>query len=71
MPLSYSEEEERISNAIGALERRDNPNLSAAAREFSCDYQKLRRRWNGIPSKADYGGYNKRLSDEEEIMLCN
>lgn len=71
MSLFYSEEEERISNAISALERRDNPNVKATAREFECNYQKLRRRWNGIPSKIDYGGHNKRLSDEQEIMLCN
>jgi hypothetical protein len=64
MSLSYSEEEERIRNAISALERRDNPNMKATAREFECNYQKLQRRWNRIPLKIDYRGYNKRLSEE-------
>jgi Beta-lactamase/Tc5 transposase DNA-binding domain len=75
-PPSYSPAYNNLGFALLGfmLERHTNQtysNMKATAREFEYNYQKLRRRWNGIPSKIDYGGHNKRLSDEQEIMLCN
>ena len=69
MAESYADEEARISKACDALERFDKPNIARAARDFHVTEKKLRNRFNGIPSKSEYGGHNKTLTDDQELAV--
>jgi hypothetical protein len=48
---SYAEQEVRISRALEDYTCGKNQNLSALAREYRVNYQRLRRRSIGLPSK--------------------
>jgi hypothetical protein len=61
MAESYADEEARISKACDTLKRFEKPNIARTARDFQVNEKKLRNRFNGIPSKSEYGGYNKTL----------
>jgi hypothetical protein len=69
MAESYADEEARISKACDALERFEKPNISRAARDFHVNERKLRNRFNGIPSKSEYGGHNKTFTDDQELAV--
>jgi hypothetical protein len=69
MAESYADEEIRISKACDALERFKKPNIARAARDFDVNEKKLRNRFNGIPSKSEYGGHNKTLTDDQELLV--
>jgi Tc5 transposase DNA-binding domain len=71
MAESYADEEARIIKACDALERFEKPNISRAARDFHVNERKLRNRFNGIPSKSEYGGHNKTLTDDQELAVCH
>src|SRR5271156_1180332 len=71
MAESYADEEARISKACDALERFEKPNIARAARDFNVNERKLRNRFNGIPSKSEYGGHNKTLTDDQELAVCH
>ena len=46
------------------------PNLTAAARGFLLQAQRLRARWNGRPSKIQTISGNRRLSEHQELEIC-
>ena len=71
MAESYADEEIRIGKACDALERFEKPNIARAARDFDVNERKLRNRFNGIPSKSEYGGHNKTLTDDQELAVCH
>jgi hypothetical protein len=70
MAESYADEEIRIGKAYNALKRFEKPNIARAARDFDVNEKKLRNRFNGIPSKSKYGGHNKTLTDDQELLVC-
>jgi len=47
------------------------PNIAHAARDFDVNERKFRNRFNGIPSKSEYGGHNKTLTDDQELAVCH
>jgi hypothetical protein len=61
MAESYADKEARINKACDALKLFEKPNIARAARDFYVNKKKLRNRFNSIPSKSEYGGYNKIL----------
>ncbi len=63
MPESYREVEERIEDALEAIETREKPNISAIAREFEVLYQRLRARSMGILSHFKRRSVNKLLTE--------
>jgi len=70
---SYSSVESRIKEAITELLQRahdENPDLAAAARDFDLLPQQLRARWNGRGCKKTRLQTNRRLSEEEELAVC-
>jgi hypothetical protein len=69
MVESYADEEIRIGKACDALERFETPNIARAVRDFDVNERKLRNRFNGIPSKSEYGGHNKMLTDDQELIV--
>jgi hypothetical protein len=69
MAESYADEEIRIGKACDALERFEKPNIARAARDFDINERKLRNRFNGIPFKSEYGGHNKTLTDDQELVV--
>jgi hypothetical protein len=71
MAESYADKEIRIGKACDALERFEKPNIARAARDFDVNERKLRNRFNGIPSKSEYGGHNKMLIDDQELAVCH
>ena len=71
MAGSYANEEIRIGKACDALERFEKPNIARASRDFDVNERKLRNRFNGIPSKSEYGGHNKTLTDDQELAVCH
>ena len=70
MSESYSEIESRIREALDALSKRDKPNIAAAAREFRVPEQRLRARWNGRVSKQERPAANRKLSEDQELAVC-
>lgn len=52
MPETYAEVEERISQAIVAINTRENVSRNKIAQEFQVPIQKLRSRLNGHPSAS-------------------
>jgi len=71
MAESYADEEIRIGKACDALERFKKPNIARTARDFDVNEKKLRNRFNGIPSKSEYGGHNKTFTDNQELLVCH
>jgi len=69
---SYGSVESRIQEAIAVLLQKgeENPNLAAAAREFNLPPQRLRARWNGRESKEKRVPVNRKLTEEEELAVC-
>jgi hypothetical protein len=66
MAESYVNEEIRIGKACDTLKYFEKPNIDRAARDFDVNERKLRNRFNGIPSKSEYGGHNKTLMSRAE-----
>ena len=68
---SYHAVENRITQAIEILqERGGQPNFAAAAREFLLLVQRLRARWNGRQSKIQRLAGNRKLSQHQELAVC-
>ena len=69
---TYESVETRIQKAITILEKKgdDNPNITAAAREFNIPMQRLRARWKGRLSKQTRPPTNRKLTEEQEPALC-
>ena len=70
MSESYSQIESRIQEALIALSERDRPNIAAAAREFRVPEQRLRARSIGCLSKQERPAANKKLSEDQELAVC-
>ena len=68
--FEYQRVEERIQAALASIEPDVKPNISALAREYDVDAQRLRRRFRGAGDRSSIGGNNKRLSDAQELALC-
>jgi hypothetical protein len=68
----YEVTESRIQQVIDILSDRgdDKLNLAAAACEFRVPVRRLRARWAGQQSKQERPGTNKRLSEDEELVVC-
>ena len=66
----YSQIESRIQEALIALSERDRPNIAAAAREFRVPEQRLRARSIGCLSKQERPAANKKLSEDQELTVC-
>ena len=71
MAESYYEIEDRVTDALNALNETEIPNIARTAREFDVHEKRLRRRWSGVQSKIQCGGRNKKLNDSEELALCH
>jgi hypothetical protein len=63
MAESYDDGEIRIGKACDILKRFQKLNIARVAWDFDVNERKLRNRFNGIPSKSEYRGYNKTLID--------
>jgi hypothetical protein len=70
MPESYQQIETRIENAIVAILREENPNISRFAREFNVPYGRLRNRLKGRDSRSTRPPTRRLLSDAQESALC-
>jgi hypothetical protein len=70
MPGFYAEIEARIEQALHELHDCENPNIAAFVQEFQVPVARLRARWNGCSSKQDLSVSNKRLTDDQELVLC-
>ena len=69
MADSYHDIENRIKNALRALNRDNIHNILAAAREFDVLCLRLYHRFHGRPAKSDLQNHNRRLIDPEETTL--
>jgi hypothetical protein len=69
MAESYANKEIRIGKARDTLKRFKMPNIARAGRDFYVNEKKLRNRFNGIPSKSEYEGHNKTLTDDQELVV--
>ena len=70
MAESYHNIENRIKDALSALERDNMPNLSVAAQQFNVPRSHLHHRFHGWPAKSDLSGHNRHFSSSEEAALC-
>jgi hypothetical protein len=65
----YTDKKIRISKACDAFKRFKKPNIARIARDFDVNEKKLRNRFNGIPFKSKYGGYNKTLINNQKLLI--
>jgi len=70
MPENYTEIEDRIQLACEKIFEIDKPNVAATAREFCVSESRLRARWKGRPAKSERILVNRRLTDDEELVVC-
>src|SRR5207302_4252005 len=66
----YSEVEARIQSALETLERAEKPNIAGTAHEFDVPVSRLRGRWKGRQSRDRRPPPNRRLSEPEELAVC-
>ena len=66
MADSYHDIENRIKNAVCALNRDNIHNILAAAREFDVLCLRLYHRFHGLSLKSNLQNHNRRLTDPEE-----
>lgn len=70
MPETYAQVEERISQAIVAIDTRENVNRNKIAQEFRVPIQRLRSRLNGHPpASAVRGLHGRKLAPDQEKAL--
>ncbi|RPA97360.1 hypothetical protein L873DRAFT_1844870 [Choiromyces venosus 120613-1] len=70
MPVSSSEIEDRIQLACKKLLKSDRPNIAATACEFDVSESRLQARWKGCPAKSEPTPTNRKLTDDEELVVC-
>lgn len=70
MPETYAEVEERISQAITAINKRENVSRNKIAQEFRVPIQRLRSRLNGHPPASTIRGVHRRklVPDQEKAL---
>jgi len=61
--------EECISEALESIPKNKKPNIAALAREYRVLESRLRTRYKGRGTRVNYGGYNKTLSDAQELAV--
>ena len=68
----YSDIEIRIQAALASLKSTQDeyPNVSAIARKYEIPVSRLRARLRGVQSKQDRPGANHKLSDDQELAVC-
>ena len=71
MPESNDEVERRVKMACGAYISDEFRSIAAACEAFDAPESRVRRRLIGISSKKESGGYNKRLSPDQELAVCH
>ena len=69
MSSHYKDEEFDVLTALEVARRCETPNLTAIAREYKVDYQRLKRRFKGGSSKSTRQPTNRKLTDEQEDAL--
>ena len=70
MPKTYAEVEERISQAIVAIDTRENVSRNKIAQEFRVPIQRPRSRLNGHPPASTVRGvHGSRLAPDQEKAL--
>lgn len=70
MAETYAEVEARIQRAINVIRSGIGANVAVAAREYDVSEYRLRGRWKNRPSKMDRPASNRKLSDAEELAIC-
>ena len=65
----YKEEEKKILQALEILRKNPKQKIKPLARQFSVDYQRLRRRVLGSTSQLNQRPPNKRLSEDQERAI--
>ena len=70
MPDTYSDIEDRISNALQCLQQSKHPNVAAVAKELDVPYKRLLARFNGRKSRSTRPPTNRKLTEEQEGALC-
>lgn len=69
---TYQEVEKRISEAIAAINSRENVHRNKIAQEFRVSVQRLRSRLNGNPPASDVHGLHlRKLAPDQEKALHN
>ena len=68
----YSNIEIRIQAAITFIENGQNayPNIAAIARTYEVPITRLRARLQGRPSRQEWPAANYRLSEDQELAVC-
>jgi len=69
MLTDYHEVEERISQALYALQNRQKAKIAPIAREFGVPYQRLKARYNGRISRSQRPSFNSKLSEMQELAI--
>jgi len=62
--------EARIQRAIEKMSEEEKPNIAATAREMELPEHRLRARWKGRQSRHARIAPNRKLSQDEELALC-
>ncbi len=70
MPESYASIEVRLQGALNTLYTQTLPNVLQIAREFDVPYQRLLARYHGVQSKQDRPALGRKLTDVEELAIC-
>ena len=70
MPESYASIEVRLLEALNTLYTQTLPNVTQAARDFNVPYQRLLARFYGVQSKQDRPASGRKLTDVEELAVC-
>jgi hypothetical protein len=65
----YKEEKKRISEALEILRENPKQKIKPLARQFSVDYQQLRRRVLGGTSQLNRQPAHTRLTDDQERTI--
>ena len=69
MSHSYHDIESRIQDALYLIKPGTEPNISELAHQFTVPRGRLYARYYSRLSKSDLLGFNRRLSDQEEVAL--
>ena len=70
MPETFAEVEERVTQAIAALDTRENVSRNKIVQEFCVPIQRLRSRLNGHPLASTVRGlHGRRLAPDQKKAL--
>ena len=68
--MSYDVIESRITEALLSISYQKNWKFKDLAQEYNVPVERLQNRYHGQPSKTERKGGNRRLSDAQELALC-